>query len=63
MPSFAPPDAVARLTRLNRQWEYREGVISSNPAVGTVEHGLTELGRVQARAAATSLIEAVSQET
>ncbi|CAM9586133.1 unnamed protein product, partial [Choristocarpus tenellus] len=39
-----------------------EGIISSNPAVGTVSHGLTTGGRAQARAAATSLIELVGRD-
>jgi hypothetical protein len=34
----------------------------SDPAVGTVKHELTVSGKVQARAAATSLIEAVGRE-
>jgi hypothetical protein len=34
-----------------------EGIISSNPDVGTVTHGLTTSGRVQARVAATQVIE------
>ncbi|KAG5189023.1 histidine phosphatase superfamily [Tribonema minus] len=39
-----------------------EGIISSDPAVGTVKHGLTTSGKVQARVAATQLIEAVGRE-
>ncbi|KAL1514758.1 hypothetical protein AB1Y20_003844 [Prymnesium parvum] len=39
-----------------------EGVISSLPSVGTTKHGLTPLGRIQARRAATSLIDAVGRE-
>jgi broad specificity phosphatase PhoE len=39
-----------------------EGVISSNPAVGTVRHGLTTEGRLQARRAATRLLDAVGRE-
>lgn len=39
-----------------------EGVISSDPAVGTVRHGLTVEGRLQARRAATQLIDAVGRE-
>ncbi|CAN0153350.1 unnamed protein product, partial [Discosporangium mesarthrocarpum] len=38
-----------------------EGIISSNPAIGTVGHGLTVDGSAQARAAATSLIELVGR--
>eukprot|EP00752_Nemacystus_decipiens_P006707 g6030.t1 len=39
-----------------------EGVISSNPKVGAVKHGLTSNGRSQARVAATALIEVVGRE-
>lgn len=39
----------------------REGIISSDPTIGAVNHGLTSNGRAQARAAATALIEVVSQ--
>ncbi|CAM9533859.1 unnamed protein product, partial [Phaeothamnion confervicola] len=34
-----------------------EGIISSDPAIGTVRHGLTANGRAQARAAATRLLD------
>lgn len=37
----------------------REGIISSDPKVGAVKHGLTSNGRSQARIAATALIEVV----
>ncbi|CBJ29761.1 conserved unknown protein [Ectocarpus siliculosus] len=39
-----------------------EGIISSNPKVGSVKHGLTSNGRSQARVAATALIEAVGRD-
>lgn len=39
---------------------HREGIISSDPKVGSVKHGLTSNGRSQARVAATALIEVVS---
>lgn len=40
-----------------------EGVISSDPAVGTERHGLTTEGRLQARRAATRLLDAVGRES
>jgi broad specificity phosphatase PhoE len=40
-----------------------EGIISSDPAIGTTKHGLTISGRVQARKAATSLLEVCGRET
>jgi len=40
-----------------------EGVISSNPDVGTVRHGLTTEGRLQARRAATQLLDIVGRES
>ena len=39
-----------------------EGVISSAPAVGTVKHGLTAEGRLQARQSATKLLDLVGRE-
>lgn len=39
-----------------------EGVISSNPDVGTVRHGLTSEGRLQARRAATRLVDLVGRD-
>jgi|EP00908_Phaeocystis_cordata_P017056 broad specificity phosphatase PhoE len=39
-----------------------EGVISSDPAVGTTRHGLTAEGRLQARRAATKLLDVVGRE-
>jgi len=39
-----------------------EGIISSDPAVGTIKHGLTLDGRLQARRAATRLIDMVGRE-
>lgn len=39
----------------------REGIISSDPKVGAVKHGLTSNGRSQARVAATALIEVVRE--
>ncbi|CAM9236263.1 unnamed protein product [Ectocarpus sp. 12 AP-2014] len=39
-----------------------EGIISSNPKVGSVKHGLTSNGRSQARVSATALIEAVGRD-
>lgn len=39
-----------------------EGVISSDPAVGTVRHQLTTEGRLQARRAATRLLDVVGRE-
>lgn len=39
-----------------------EGVISSNAAVATQRHGLTPLGRTQARQAATRLVDLVGRE-
>jgi bisphosphoglycerate-dependent phosphoglycerate mutase len=39
-----------------------EGIISSNPVIGTTIHGLTKTGRVQARRAATALIEAIGRQ-
>ncbi|CAM9243483.1 unnamed protein product [Laminaria digitata] len=39
-----------------------EGIISSDPQIGAVSHGLTSNGRAQARAAATALIEVVGRE-
>ena len=39
-----------------------EGIISSNPAVGTVKHGLTVEGRLQARRAATKILDMVGRE-
>lgn len=38
-----------------------EGIISSDPAVGTVRHGLTADGRLQARRAATRLLDLVGR--
>lgn len=39
-----------------------EGIISSDPAVGTVKHGLTVEGRLQARRAATRLVDLVGRD-
>ncbi|CAN0370664.1 unnamed protein product, partial [Scytosiphon promiscuus] len=39
-----------------------EGIISSDPEVGSVKHGLTTNGRTQARVAATALIEVVGRD-
>lgn len=39
-----------------------EGIISSDPAVGTVKHGLTMEGRLQARRAATRLLDMVGRD-
>ncbi|CAM9180077.1 unnamed protein product [Chrysoparadoxa australica] len=39
-----------------------EGIISSDPAIGTTIHGLTSSGKAQARSAATGLIESVGRE-
>jgi len=39
-----------------------QGIISSDPLVGSTSHGLTSSGRVQARRAATSIIESVGRE-
>ncbi|KAJ1633834.1 histidine phosphatase superfamily [Pavlovales sp. CCMP2436] len=39
-----------------------EGIISSSPEVGTVTHGLTAEGRLQARRAATALVDIVGRE-
>ena len=39
-----------------------EGVISSDPTVGTTIHGLTVEGRLQARRAATRLVDLVGRE-
>lgn len=39
------------------------GVISSDPAVGTVEHGLTPLGRLQSRRVGTQLVDLVGRES
>lgn len=38
------------------------GIISSDPAVGTKIHGLTPHGRIQARRAATALVDAVGRD-
>ena len=37
-------------------------MISSAPAVGTVKHGLTAEGRLQARQSATKLLDLVGRE-
>lgn len=39
-----------------------EGIISSDPEIGGITHGLTSNGQAQARAAATSLIEQVGRD-
>jgi broad specificity phosphatase PhoE len=39
------------------------GIISSDPAVGTVEHGLTPLGRLQSRRVGTELVDLVGRES
>lgn len=39
-----------------------EGIISSDPAVGTVKHGLTPLGRLQARRVGTRLVDLVGRD-
>eukprot|EP00965_Chrysotila_dentata_P034262 1141570-Pleurochrysis_carterae.AAC.2 len=38
------------------------GIISSDPSIGTTMHGLTALGRLQARRAATTLVDLVGRE-
>lgn len=39
-----------------------EGIISSDPFVGSLKHGLTDLGRTQARGAALPLINLIGKE-
>lgn len=49
-----PPATISRIVG-----HLREGIISSDPEIGSVKHGLTQNGRTQARVAATALIEVV----
>lgn len=50
------------LVRHGQSISNMEGVISSAPEVGTTKHGLTANGRVQARRAATRLIDLIGRD-